>query len=93
MLLIPLLENAFKHSGIGRVKDSFITLKIEKYEANKLLISIKNHIAAVSSQVLDDYSGIGLANIERRVMLLQAQKPIVFRYGAIKNVFEAAFII
>ena len=93
MLLIPLLENAFKHSGIGRVKEGFISLKIDKNEAGNLFILIKNQIATVSSQVLDDYSGIGLANIERRVTLLQSQKPIVFRYGAIQNVFEAEFII
>ncbi|NRF39224.1 sensor histidine kinase [Pedobacter foliorum] len=71
MLLIPFVENAFKH-GIGMLPDPIIDISIT-VEANKLSMEVMNGIAPVrtwpsTSDKRD--SGIGLANVRRRLELL-----------------------
>jgi LytS/YehU family sensor histidine kinase len=68
-LLIPFVENAFKH---GRVQDDSFPLKIS-LESNEKQISfeVKNRI---SSQQKDKDGGIGLENVRRRLALLYPGK-------------------
>ncbi|MBV9963494.1 MAG: histidine kinase [Parafilimonas sp.] len=71
MLLIPFVENAFKH-GTGIIDDAQI--KIELKENNGLLqflVSNKYNDAANGSK--DKDSGIGLNNVKRRLNLLYGQ--------------------
>jgi two-component system LytT family sensor kinase len=68
MLLIPFVENAFKH-GIGMVMDPTIEISLS-YEENHLYFSVKNKIAPETQESKDFSSGIGLKNVRRRLELL-----------------------
>lgn len=68
MLLIPFVENAFKH-GTGLIDDAQI--KIELNENNGLLqYLVSNKYNDVSNGSKDKNSGIGLNNVKRRLNLL-----------------------
>ena len=65
MILIPLLENAFKYSGVGDTEEGFIHIKI-KAEAERLHFDIINS-RQMEYQPSTSYGGIGLENIRRRL--------------------------
>ncbi|RZM18338.1 MAG: GHKL domain-containing protein [Pedobacter sp.] len=71
MLLIPFVENAFKH-GTGMIEHPFIHVALS---ANNGLLnfSVSNKYHASSSEIKDKDSGIGLANVQRRLELLYPQ--------------------
>lgn len=73
MLLIPFVENAFKH-GMGRKENSrmLICLRIEPL-LSQLQFSVENDIAG-SQNSKDESSGIGLKNVSRRLELLYPNK-------------------
>ncbi len=68
MLLIPFVENAFKH-GIGMVTEPCIITDV-KINKNDLCFTVKNKISPESSSEKDDSSGIGLKNVQRRLELI-----------------------
>lgn len=72
MLLIPFVENAFKH-GISLDKASFVHIVL-KAQDERLEFSIKNstHIARPSYNESD--TGLGLSNVRRRLELLYPGK-------------------
>jgi sensor histidine kinase YesM len=70
MLLIPFVENAFKH-GMGSQNKPII--KITMLVENKTLtFEVENEIVE-NGESKDDSSGIGLANAKRRLELLYNQ--------------------
>lgn len=78
MLLIPFVENAFKH-GIGMLSDPIIDVSIT-VEENRLYMQVMNGIAPVrtwpsTSDKRD--SGIGLANVRRRLALIYPQNHVL----------------
>ena len=68
MLFISFLENAFKH-GVSYQKDSFVVFKLEQI-GNKLKCIVKNSNFNITDNMDKSYSGIGLANIKKSLMLL-----------------------
>lgn len=68
MLLIPFVENAFKH-GTGMIEGACITIKLNA-EKDKLLFTVQNKYDPLSVEVRDKTSGIGLPNVKRRLNLL-----------------------
>lgn len=68
MLLIPFVENAFKH-GTGLIEEAKIVIEL-KANNNQLLFKVQNKYNPTSSEVKDKTSGIGLNNVERRLKLL-----------------------
>lgn len=68
MLLIPFVENAFKH-GTGIIEAAQIIINLQATN-NQLLFSVKNKYNPASVEVKDKTSGIGLANVKRRLDLL-----------------------
>jgi two-component system, LytTR family, sensor kinase len=72
MLLIPFLENAFKH-GVGFVTNPVIGARL-RIESSMLIFEVRNPYIATSSppDSLEKNSGIGLANVTRRLHLLYA---------------------
>jgi len=68
MLLIPFVENAFKH-GVGMVTDPTIDIHLKIIEKD-LYFAVKNKISPEMAEDKDDSSGIGLKNVQRRLELL-----------------------
>jgi two-component system LytT family sensor kinase len=75
MLLIPFIENAFKH-GTGAIEDPVIDISL-KISQGLLDFRVKNKYDPYNKEIRDDSSGIGLPNVERRLNLLYDQKHIL----------------
>ncbi|MBK7870445.1 MAG: histidine kinase [Saprospiraceae bacterium] len=68
MLLIPFVENAFKHSLTFKGKtEILINLKVLD---NQLFFTVQNTINAHRTQQEESASGLGLQNVKRRLELL-----------------------
>mgnify|MGYP000524789210 CR=1 FL=1 len=72
MLLIPFVENAFKH-GIGMVMNPRIDIDLS-YNGSELIFKVENAIAPETKESKDFSSGIGLKNVRRRLELLYPDK-------------------
>jgi two-component system LytT family sensor kinase len=68
MLLIPFVENAFKH-GVGMVQNPSIDIELND-DKKSLFFSVRNQVSKQNSEIKDESSGIGLANVRRRLELL-----------------------
>jgi len=68
MLLIPFVENAFKH-GVGMVENPSIDIELND-DKKSLFFSVRNQVSKQNSEIKDESSGIGLANVRRRLELL-----------------------
>ena len=67
MLLIPFVENAFKH-GTGMLEDPLIDISLQALD-NRLIFTVKNRYLD-EDKAKDKVSGIGLTNVKRRLRLL-----------------------
>lgn len=72
MLLIPLVENAFKH-GCGIVENPEINISIA-FSEQSISMMVKNKYSPLNSGSLNKHSGIGLNNLRKRLALLYAGK-------------------
>ncbi|EDM34485.1 signaling protein without kinase domain [Pedobacter sp. BAL39] len=73
MLLIPFVENAFKH-GTAMIHDPIIDVSLKISESGDMLeLLVVNGIAPVTASAKGD-SGIGLTNVRRRLDLLYPGK-------------------
>jgi two-component system LytT family sensor kinase len=72
MLLIPFVENAFKH-GTGMIENAHIDIEL-KAENNILNFRVSNQYDPSSIETKDKSSGIGLTNVQRRLQLLHPGK-------------------
>lgn len=68
MLMIPFVENAFKH-GVGLVREPVIDMQLRLSE-DELSFSVRNKIGPEAPEDKDNSSGIGLRNVKRRLELL-----------------------
>ncbi len=72
MLLMPIIENAFKH-GTSMVDSPVIDISASS-TGGTLYFEVKNKFSSQCISSLSTYSGLGLANIKRRLDLLYPQK-------------------
>jgi len=68
LLLIPFVENAFKH-GVSYNEKSRINIEL-KTDPNELTFIVENSKTSVKDTTKLDESGIGLKNVRRRIELL-----------------------
>ncbi|MFT4061579.1 MAG: histidine kinase [Edaphocola sp.] len=72
MLLIPFVENAFKH-GVGLISNPEIDIQLN-YDNGVLTFNVKNKYNLDEEEVKDEASGIGFNNVVRRLNLLYEHK-------------------
>jgi two-component system, LytTR family, sensor kinase len=72
MLLIPFVENAFKH-GTGMIQNAEIDIDLQT-QKDILSFSVRNKFNDTSGEIKDKSSGIGLTNVKRRLELLYGGK-------------------
>ncbi len=65
-LLIPFVENAFKHVSTAAGHENKISIRLHR-ESNRLIVNIEN---TTEKTMLYDVGGIGLKNVRRRLELL-----------------------
>jgi LytS/YehU family sensor histidine kinase len=68
MLLLPFVENAFKH-GVSISEPSYIHIDLHAGD-NRLDFSVENSVHARRIAGRDDNNGTGLQNVRRRLELL-----------------------
>ena len=68
MLLIPFVENAFKH-GVGMIAEPIIGIDL-RVDSDRLNYQVKNKISRHPTEEKDANSGIGIRNVKRRLELL-----------------------
>lgn len=72
MLLVPLLENSFKHGNIGDDPSAWVNSKLQ-INPKFLQYTIQNSLPSTPKQK-DKQGGIGLENIEKRLKLLYPKR-------------------
>ncbi|NII25624.1 histidine kinase [Pseudoflavitalea sp. X16] len=72
MLLIPFIENAFKH-GTGYMEKPEIHIDLYVKEES-LHFTVSNKFNPATTEIKDKTSGIGLANVKRRLNLLYPER-------------------
>jgi two-component system, LytTR family, sensor kinase len=68
MLLVPFVENAFKH-GVGLIREPVIIIILES-TPSRIHYTVRNKFNPVYTSSKDPGSGIGLNNVRRRLDLL-----------------------
>lgn len=71
LLLIPLLENALKHSGIGLMKESYAHISIRQ-DNGELVFQFINSMSQIPLE--SEVGGIGMQNIRKRLKLQYGDK-------------------
>ncbi|SEQ71861.1 sensor histidine kinase [Neolewinella agarilytica] len=76
LLLIPFLENSFKHGVNANIKDGFVkaTLRVEPRSIHFILENSKGSIMPTQVHGNRPSGGIGLVNVRRRLQLLYPDK-------------------
>ncbi|MCP1994486.1 sensor histidine kinase [Flavobacterium sp. HSC-61S13] len=73
MLLLPLIENAFKHGTDSTIDFSYIAANLY-CDDNKLIFECKN---SFNERATKDFGGIGIENIRKRLQLLYPSKHLL----------------
>lgn len=87
LLLITFLENAFKHGAKGNTGPVTIRLLLQ-VTGNELIFTIENTKGTVDDVEQDEYKGVGLKNVRRRLELLYPNKH---KLNIVDN--EATFMV
>lgn len=73
MLLLPLLENSFKHGLKSGLKNPYIDVKLNA-KNKKIEFTISNNFKEITNHHRKDYKGIGLKNIQENLALIYPNK-------------------
>ena len=73
MLLLPLVENSFKHGIKGDINNTFININMEQ-TTDAFLFYIENNYSKKSIGDNNEYSGLGLENIKQNLEIVYPKK-------------------
>lgn len=73
ILLLPIIENAFKHGLKSGVENPFVTINLH-LENNNLNFVVKNNFTSINKEEINQYSGIGLKNVEQNLAIVYPNK-------------------
>lgn len=73
MLLLPIIENSFKHGLKSGVKNPFVTINL-KENNNTLIFTVSNNFKEKITLENENYKGIGLKNIKENLALIYPEK-------------------
>lgn len=73
LLLIPFIENSFKHGNHHDKKNGWIKIKI-KDENNELSLIVSNSVNNEATSNKDKVGGVGMENVRKRLSLLYPEK-------------------
>jgi len=75
MLLLPFIENAFKHSYNNNHEERWVAIDLTMQNTTLSLI-VKNSLSPMNTKenVPDEYMGIGIENVKKRLELLYYKK-------------------
>ncbi len=91
MLLLPLVENSFKHGIKGELDHTFVNIKLETNNS-KILFEIENN-KGIGETIENDWNrGIGIANIRQRLNLLYPNKH-EFKIEESATIFKVNMIL
>ena len=88
MLLLPLVENAFKHGTDSTIGDSYIDITLSCND-HSLIFKCTNSFKETTTK---DFGGIGIENIQKRLTLLYPSRHL-FKIKKDKNVFSTTLEI
>lgn len=77
MILLPFVENSFKHGVNSTIGDSFINIKIIS-EKDLLKFEIENNKIPTHNKTVLPNSGIGINNVKKRLMLIYPDKHNIY---------------
>jgi two-component system LytT family sensor kinase len=91
ILMIPFLENAFKHASNKLNEKIWVTIDLIIKE-NNLSFTVENSVFQDGkTQVQNSYSGIGLENVKRRLSLLY--KNYTLKHELRENYYHAYLMV
>lgn len=73
MLLLPLLENSFKHGLKSGLKNPYIDVKLTA-KNKKIEFSISNNFKEITNHGYENYKGIGLKNVQENLAIIYPHK-------------------
>ncbi|MEP6712006.1 MAG: histidine kinase [Ferruginibacter sp.] len=76
LLLLPLVENAFKYGLNSVTKNGFVRINI-KTENKELHVTVENNIPPVKNNEAFKSLGIGIENVKRRLEILYPGKYVI----------------
>lgn len=69
LLLIPFIENAFKHSNFEDKQNGWISIQLD-LQNNHLQLIVKNSVTENHQSTKDAVGGVGMENVKKRLNLL-----------------------
>jgi LytS/YehU family sensor histidine kinase len=91
LLLLPLMENAFKHGVKGETGASFVHFNLAIIQ-QKIMVTIRNNQGLVDEIAGAKYGGIGLENVRKRLELLYPNAHVLAINSTEKD-FEIKLIL
>lgn len=94
LLILPLVENAFKHiSNYKNPSQNKLYISIYMEQDSQFVVNVVNtYNSSNGTELLQNSSGLGLKNLERRLALLYPGKHTITRKNA-ENIFETTLKI
>ena len=88
MLLLPIVENAFKYGVSESLNDAFIRIHLQVNNQNELILKVENTFEPVQHS---EYSGIGFKNLKRILELSYAEYS--FNHYAVAEIYHTELSI